>query len=211
MIEVLLTLGVLSLISTVALTIFQETMATYQKANNMLELESNGGYVLSLLEEKIRSAQAVLAYKDYDSCTEGCASSWLLLVPAHKTVSVACIYLGHVHDSGGDPDLWPNNGYVFLQEGTSAQCTALNPAEDLDGSLLDSWQTAALSNRNQDDPFNGVNVSSLVFMIAQQVGNDPATVGIALDLKQGVSGNPLTVVPENKKASLHLETTVSLR
>ena len=126
----------------------------------------------------------------------------------------ACIYVGYVHDLGVDPEVWPGNGYLFLQEGTSTQCgepALLTDLASLSGTVTTYLGEAEiLTNRNQEDTYNGVNITDFSFTVDNTTGENPPTVKISLELRQGVSGNG-NPLPLNKRAILRLSTTTSLR
>lgn len=211
LIEILISLGIIAMISTIALNVFSESLATYNRANFMLELQSNGNQSLSLLEDRLRSADRLVLYEDSGGCVADCASSWVYLYAKNPTPSRFCTLVGWEHDLGGNPDIWYTNGYIFLQDGNEARCQAAEMAGEIDGSPSPIFgATNEITNRNASDPYNGVNVSNLSFMIDNTSGDDPATIGITLELRQGVSGN-LDDPPVNRKARLNLESTVSLR
>lgn len=198
--EVLITLGLLSILTTIALNLFRETVFNAEKANNLLELEGNGNTVLQLFESKLRAADKITAF-DTDP-------AWIFFTPKSPTPTSACTYIS----SQGVGQGLLANGYIFMQEGTSAQCQALT-VSSLDGDPLDEetlGPVQILTNRNVDDPYNGVNVTAFDLQVDNTTGTNPPTVKINIFMAQGVSGSGTEPIA-SKRASIQFQTTVSLR
>ena len=209
-IEILITLAIIGVLVLVGLSVFQASIATYNRANGLLDLEANGNYAMSIIEQRLRQADSIIAYENYASCTQDCTSSWVLFFPTGGA-PLECTYIGFGDQASGDPELWLDNGYAFVEEpatcdvNDSSFWTTVN---SLDGSPA-FGNEILLTNRNGNYPRTGVNVADLLFTITD-TGSAPALVEVVADLRQGVTGTGLPVA-ERDRVQLILETTISLR
>lgn len=200
LIEILVSIGIVAILSTVALSMFYGTIASYEKSNSLLELQANGERILSVLSREIRSARAVVGYDDSQNCTQNCPSPYLI-VQSQENPSI-CLYYGLVSTGVGEPDLWSSNGYIFREE---ISCPA-------DPSIYDGSPGSgaeALSNRNPTDPRNGINAVSLSFLVSAPTDRK-ASVQMSLELRQGVTGTA-SLPPAQSRVSVTLESSTSLR
>jgi len=163
LIELLLVVGIISIIAVVGGDILLTVVRSYEKAQILGEVEQNGTLVSTVLENTIRDG-SVVKYKNGGAYTD---------VPDGTTISADSIKI--VESSGTAETIMD---YIAGNSGRS--CT--------NGHLDVNFQ--ALSNI---DPVSGASISkrgSGFFSIYKQVGS-PAVISINFDVKEGCA-SPVT-------------------
>jgi len=201
LIESLISIALLAVISTIAINIFSSAVQSYNKANILNELQQNGNYVITLMEQKIRNAEEIINYETIGACSIPSAdcsgNTWVVIKTKNPgPTDPECIEFGLASPNPG-----VKNPYIYMAEPTlSSQCVF--PSRPSEAAGVDKQE---LTNANYADPKSGVNITSLEFVI--DTVKDPPLVEILISLSQGegTSSRP------QYHADINLKTTVSLR
>ena len=211
LIEIMISLAIMAVLSTIALGYFGESVRTYVKTSRSIHLQNNGNYILTQVEERIRNSSEILSFNNSGTCSQLCNTNWIFLKNPNSTE--ACYYIGWIPGGAGFGDTgetWPMNGKAFVQTGDAIACSAINPTS-LNGTTTAGLNSAQyISNPDDSKPTEGINVTSFGFTVTKKRGFDPATVRIILEVRQGVRGNQSPPL-ENEKIKLNFSTTTSLR
>lgn len=196
-VELLVALAILGVLLTITLNLFSASIFSYRRSERTLELQSNGNYVLSVIESKIRNAESLRYYQDQEDCQTNCASGFILVDDKKNPGQCSLI---RINAGIGEPDLWTTNGYVFVED-------MVCPTD------ISAWASnipttgRPISNRNQGNPANGVNVTNLLFEI-NELNDGSYSIKTTLDLRQGTTG---AIASPGTRADLTLESTTTLR
>lgn len=211
LIEILITMAIMSMLATVGLSFFQNVMATYQRTDALLNLQTSGNYVAQFIEHRLRNAESVVAYANYQTCSTNCVSPWIIIAPKEPTGHCTIITY-NTHDQAGEPDEWVQNGSLHVED--IFPCDNLyytNFFPTYAGEVGVGTSPAYLLTEGELAQGSGgsVNVAAFSFVVSNPVTH-PATVAFSMELRQSVTGtgNP---PPANRRVSYPLSSTVNLR
>ncbi len=184
LIEILVTVAILGLISTVAISIFTSMTAAYNKSSIINELREEGSRVMDDMERLVRSSSEANCINAAGSPTT-CPTSGLGLTLSEGSLE-------------------------YLQNGSCKEVkfqkqSAANKNDHIYKFLSDCEVGAiGAGEMTNIDTTSGVNVLTLTFNVT---GSDPKVVKIYLTLEQGLAA----AGRQDYQANVNLETTVSTR
>ena len=184
LIEILVTVAILGLISTAAISIFNSMSAAYNKSSIINELREEGSRVMDDMERLVRASSDA-------SCIDAAGS--LMTCPTSG--------LGLTLNEGS-LEYSQNGGCKEVQ---FQKQSAANKNDHV-SKLLSVCEVGAIGagEMTNTDRTSGVNVSALTFSVT---GTGPKVVKISLNLEQGLAA----AARQDYQASVNLETTVSTR
>ena len=164
LIELLVALGVLSLMVTVGGDILASIIRAQRKAQVLARIQQNGNYALTLMEQEIRSAAELI---DPDPSSPPLNLAGQTVVQSYLTVVLA---------DGREKT------YSFTSgAGSGSGCS--------NGKVLAAYPGGtAGSITDSEDIEDGVNVTALQFAVTNTGGEVPLIVAITLDLAQACGG-----------------------
>ena len=163
LVELLVALGVLSIMVTVGGDILASIIRAQRKAQVLSRIQQNGNYVLSLMEQEVRSATDIIdpdpATINYGETSPGQDRLTILLPDGRRKT------------------------YSFSPGSYTGTCQ--------NGRVMVAYGTATPSAITDEDPDDGVDVRSLSFLVANPGAGVPLAVQIHLNLTQSCAG-PVT-------------------
>ena len=79
LIEIMISLAIMAVLSTIALGYFGESVRTYVKTSRSIHLQNNGNYILTQVEERIRNSSEILSFNNSGTCSQLCNTNWIFL------------------------------------------------------------------------------------------------------------------------------------
>jgi prepilin-type N-terminal cleavage/methylation domain-containing protein len=195
LIEILVSIALLSIMSGIGISLFAIVNNSYNRANTISAIQSQGSSLMEQIERSIRSASAATVSPDY-GCLSGASQCLSLAMPTDSLE----------YQTNGNCEV---TEYDWIAPTSSSNGRLQRAWKNKDGSACNGSATDLFSIDAKDGiSVERVNGQTGVFAVTTSA-NSPTSVLVALDLKQGVSLKPAS--GDDNRSQVPFITTVSLR